>query len=373
MSRLLHVAAVDFTGVKLLGPQLEALTRQGFDVRLACGRTDEAHWAALKPFRPADIAFPRKSSPRATLIALARLWRLVRQWRPDVLHLHTPAASLPVRLLPRIVWPSDPRIVYTVHGYLHPWPPRTRVDRVVQQVERLEARWTDMMLFQSEEDLCESQSRRYATRMAYLGNGVEDAWFNLQPPRRHGAWLRVLYVGRLVREKGVLDLVRALRGLPGVRLELVGAALPSDRDPIEQELNVLLADPDLAGRVLRLGSVDKDRVRQSCAEADVICLPSYREGVPRSVIEGLAAGRPAVVTDIRGCRELVKDGVNGFLFTAGDITALRDRLAALAVMKATRFGALSAAARSSADPRWREQAVFERLIAAYAELGVQAR
>ena len=143
----------------------------------------------------------------------------------------------------------------------------------------------------------------------------------------------------------MLDLVRALRGLPGVRLDVVGAALPSDRDPIERELDDLLADPDLAGRILRHGAVDKQRVRGCCAGADVICLPSYREGVPRSVIEGLAAARPAVVTDIRGCRELVQDGLNGFPIPVGDVTALRGSLAELATMDATRFGALSAAAR----------------------------
>lgn len=371
MSRVLHVAAVDFTGVKLLRPQLQALAQAGFDVRLACGRTDNAYWTALEPFRPTDIAFSRTADLRATLTALVQLWRLVRNWRPDVLHLHTPAASLPARLLPRIVWPRGTRIVYTVHGYLHPWPARTRVDRVVQRMEQMEARWTDLMLFQSQEDLYESQVRRYASRLIYLGNGVEDEWFDLEPPRRDDAGLRVLYVGRLVREKGVLDLVHAVRGLASVRLDLVGAALRSDRDPIERELNDLLAEPDLAGRVRRLGAVDKHRVREVCAGADVICLASHREGVPRSIIEGLAAARPAIVTDIRGCRELVKNGVNGFLFPAGNVTALRECLAALAAMDTTRFGALSAAARSSVDPTRREQAVFDRLIAAYAGLGVK--
>jgi len=67
------------------------------------------------------------------------------------------------------LWPRDTRIVYTVHGYLHPWPPRARVDRVVQRLEQMKARWTDLMLFQSKEDLYESQARRYASRLVYLG------------------------------------------------------------------------------------------------------------------------------------------------------------------------------------------------------------
>lgn len=373
MNRLLHVAAVDFTAVKLLSPQLDALTRAGFDVRLACGRTDDVYWSELQRFSPTDIAFSRTADPRATLTALVRLWRLVRLCRPAVVHLHTPAASLPVRLLPRVVWPRGTHVVYTVHGYLHPWPPRTRVDRIVQRLEQMQARRTDLMLFQSKEDLNESRSRHYASRLSYLGNGVEDEWFELQPPRRVGEWLRVLYVGRLVREKGVLDLVRAVRDLPRVRLDLVGSALPSDRDPIEGELHELLADPDFAGRVFRHGTVDKNRVREVCAGSDVVCLPSHREGVPRSVIEGLAAARPAVVTDIRGCRELVKDGVNGYLFDAGDVDALRECLVGMSAMDAAKFAAFSDAARGSVDPGRREHGVFDRLTAAYLGLGVRPR
>jgi colanic acid/amylovoran biosynthesis glycosyltransferase len=92
--------------------------------------------------------------------------------------------------------------------------------------------------------------------------------------------------------------------------------------------------------------------------------------VPRSVIEALAAGRPAIVTDIRGSNELVEDGVNGWMVPAGDVAALAEvigRVAQLAPEDLSRWGAR---ARESVDPARRESRVLARLVAAYANAGV---
>jgi len=134
----------------------------------------------------------------------------------------------------------------------------------------------------------------------------------------------------------------------------------------------LAADPALSGRVELLGMQSRDELRTTLQRAQALVLPSYREGVPRSVIEALAAGRPAVVTDIRGCRELVQDGVNGFVVPVAAPSAFAAALAKLATRDATSFRRLSQAARASVDPGRRESRVFTRLIDAYSELGLSA-
>jgi len=369
--RVLHVSAVDFTGEKLLQPQLDALVARGYDVRLACGRSSEPHWQALSHLRPVDIAFSRRAAVLATIGAVSRLWRLAWAWRPQVLHLHTPAASLPVRLLPRWVWPRGMRVVYTVHGFLHQWPTSGRAEQLVQRLEQLEARRTDLMLFQSAEDHEQSVARRYRSRLVLLGNGVEDAWFSLPMAERSSGALRVLFVGRLVREKGVLDLVSAVADLPEVTLDVVGSALSSDRDPVGDELVVARQEVCPADRVRLHGSLSKAALLCLYASVDVVCLPSYREGVPRSLIEGLAAGRPAVATDIRGCRELVITGENGLLVQPGDVHGLREALRRVAALAPHEFAAMATAARRSVDPERREAAVVERLVEAYRSLGVR--
>jgi glycosyltransferase involved in cell wall biosynthesis len=111
-------------------------------------------------------------------------------------------------------------------------------------------------------------------------------------------------------------------------------------------------------------------MRQQVSDADVLVLPSYREGVPRSLIEGMAAGRPAVVTDVRGCRELVTDGETGWMAPAGNVSALAAALTRAAAASPEQYRRQSEAARALADTRYREGAVFERLVLTYEELGV---
>lgn len=367
--RILHVSAVDFTASKLLGPQLHSLASCGFDVRLACSRTTDTYWRDLDRFHPVDVPFPRRLQPARMLAASRELSRFIAVWRPDVVHLHTPAASLPLRALPHPSWPRGIRLVYTVHGYLHQWPPKGLQELLVQRIEKLESRRTDLTLFQSKEDLAKSEEQGYMGRLRFLGNGVEDQWFNIDPPP-HAAPLAVLFVGRLVRGKGILDLLEAVRRTPAVHLHVAGEALPSDRDTVAAEIKRLLETPELTGRVSMHGMLTRAELIDLYGRCNVMCLPSYREGVPRSVIEGLAAARPVVATDIRGCRELVRHGSNGFLVPTHCPASLAEKFGQLARMQPYEFLRMSQRARSSMDPIGRETEVVKRLVSAYAELGV---
>ncbi len=367
--RILHVAAVDYTAVTLLTPQLRRLRELGYDVRLACRRTDDRHWDALREFDPVDIAFPRSPRPAAMLGAARRLARTVAAWEPDLVHLHSPAASLAVRALPRRSWPRSTRVFYTVHGFLHTWPPNGPVERLVQRTEQWQSRRTHTLLFQSVEDFREAQRRGYSGHLVLLGNGVEDDWFEI-PPRTRDEQLQLVFVGRLVREKGVVELARAIAGRTDVHLHVVGEALPSDRDPVGAELDRLVSEARAEHRVTRHGILTHDELAKLMEGMDALCLPSHREGVPRSVIESLAAGRPAIVTDIRGCNELVEDGVNGRVVPAGDVHALSEAIGDVAALGAGDLARMGERARASVDPMRRETRVLDRLVEAYSSAGV---
>lgn len=368
--RVLHVAAVDFTVAKLLAPQLDKLVTRGYDIRVACQRTNAADWAELERFSPIDVPFPRELRPLKMIRASALLSREVRGWKPDVLHLHTPAASLPIRALPHPSWPKNTATVYTVHGYLHQWPPLGTREKVVQKVEKWEARRTRALLFQSAEDYASSRRLGYRSKLVLLGNGVQDGWFDL-PSRERGANFNLLFVGRLVREKGVLELLDAVERAPDVHLHLVGDALESDRHPVADQLAVRLAKRKLAGRVTCYGMVSRTDLQQIYARADALCLPSYREGVPRSVIEALAAGRPVIATEIRGCRELVTEGENGYLVPAHEVAPLADAITRMASLDAETLALMGQRARQSVDPGRRESTVFARLVDVYESVGAK--
>jgi glycosyltransferase involved in cell wall biosynthesis len=367
---VLHLCAVEFTALALLQPQAQEMRRRGYDVRLACAPHGGAFDQRLEPFAPIDVRFPRSLRPLQIAAAMTKWSRLMFALRPDLVHLHTPSIALTTRLLPSRAVPTGTRVVYTVHGFAHVWDDMTVRDRLLERVERALAPRADLLLFQSREDLEHAQRLRYATRLGYLGNGVEDEWFHIPAPERTTGPLRLLFVGRLIREKGLPELLEALPHVPDVDLTVVGAQLPSDRDGVEREIRALAARPPLLGRVTFTGSQDRAQVRRRVAEAHAMVLPSNREGVPRCLIEGFAAGRPAVATDVRGCREVVQDGVTGFLVPPRDPVALAAALRRLAAVEQARFRVMSAAAHAFAVAHFRETVVFDRLADAYASLGV---
>jgi len=150
-------------------------------------------------------------------------------------------------------------------------------------------------------------------------------------------------VGRLVAEKGYPELFEAVAGLPGVRLVVVGGDDPDKPDAL---------DPAVVQRARDAGVVflgHRSDVPDLLGAFDAFVLASHREGQPRAAMEAAATGLPIVATDIRGCRQVVDDGVTGLLVPVRDASALRaalsrlagsselrDRMAKAALAKATR-------------------------------------
>lgn len=122
--------------------------------------------------------------------------------------------------------------------------------------------------------------------------------------------LRVLMVGRLIIDKGVLEYIDAAEKLhsPNLKFLLAGGYDPSHKRAIGDEIFQNLSGSD---SIDYLGHIEN--MKEVISSADLIVLPSYREGTPRTLLEGAALSRPLIATDVPGCREVVEDGVNGFL------------------------------------------------------------
>jgi glycosyltransferase involved in cell wall biosynthesis len=155
-----------------------------------------------------------------------------------------------------------------------------------------------------------------------------------------------------------------------VRWTIVGDALASDRDSAADAVTACAAAS--GGRINYVGMVPADSVRSYLLTADLLVLPSWREGVPRSVIEGMASGLPVVATDIRGCRELVEPGVTGWLIPARDPVALAEAIMHADALGPSQLAAMGAAGRSRAWERNREQKVFDSIAGVYRSLNVVA-
>jgi glycosyltransferase involved in cell wall biosynthesis len=273
-----------------------------------------------------------------------------------------------------------PIVIYTAHGfYFHDlmpaWMRRTHI-----WIEKLLCRWCTHALFtQSAEDRDTAIQEKLLQRdrIFWIGNGVDVTAFSTSPRLDLRAELELLpadlvvgFIGRLVREKGVEELLEAMgeviTRVPTAKLLIVGDTLDSDRDRRTRKyMKGIIQRTNLEAAVKFAGfRVD---IPQLLSTMDLLVLPSHREGMPRTILEAMASGKPVVATDIRGCREEVVDGGTGFLVPVKNPLALAEAIVRLLTNKeeASRMGE---AGRRRAREKFDEKKVVERQLEIYREL-----
>jgi glycosyltransferase involved in cell wall biosynthesis len=195
-------------------------------------------------------------------------------------------------------------------------------------------------------------------------SGVDCSRFSPRPPAAARDEMRVVYCGRLLWDKGLAELVEAARILRGRGLSFVVAGSPDPGNPAAVPIETI-RDWESLGLVRFLGHVE--HIEQLLATADVFVLPSYREGLPRSLIEAAACGLPLVATDVPGCREVVTDGVDGLLVPARDARTLAEAIWRLA-SNPPLAAKLGAAARERVVRCFDERIVIRQTLDVYEEL-----
>jgi glycosyltransferase involved in cell wall biosynthesis len=179
---------------------------------------------------------------------------------------------------------------------------------------------TSAIIFQNPDDLATFKHLRLLPSNANIGivsgSGVDLTHFKKCPLPKKAVFLMI---ARLLVDKGIREYAKAAAQLrqknPGVRTLLVGGLDPSPNSVSQKEL-----DGWIMNGLEYLGQLDD--VRPIIAQANVVVLPSYREGTPRSVLEGMAMGRAIITTDAPGCRETVQNGINGLLVPIQNSEAL---------------------------------------------------
>jgi glycosyltransferase involved in cell wall biosynthesis len=369
--RLVQVCAADFTAYHLLGPLIRAARDTGWDVQFACSDGPLAAKLRDEGFRHRRVAITRSASPLRLAAAALRLAASFRADRPDIVHTHTPIGGIVGRAAAALA--GGVRVVHTFHGLplLHD-EPRGWFERAFLLIERLLARRTDLFFSQARGDV--ARAVRFGIARAadtvVIGNGVDVTRFAPDPSirraERAGLGIAeddvvVLSVSRLVREKGLLDLAEAglrLSHIP-VRFLVAGAALPSDRTDVTRQLAEHPVAAALGERWRLLGyRADVDALLRA---ADIFVLPSYREGLPRSVIEAMASGLPVIATRIPACAELVDDGATGLLVPTADPVALAHAIAELAADRGRR-DEMGSRARARALNKHDERAIVARQL-----------
>jgi glycosyltransferase involved in cell wall biosynthesis len=330
--KILVIAAVDVMVWKLLLPWVSELKNRGFDVHIACSPSNYFDDLRNAGFKMHAVHVRRGFNLFAHMRATIEVARLIASSGFNIVNTHSPVGAAVGRLAAFLAGVDT--IIYTVHGfYFHDRMPRLR-RFAFTAIEWLLGRFTDGFMFVSEEDRRTAQRLGIAgakSRVCTIYNGVDvDAYRpraagdstveNLRRRHQIAGEIVIGTVGRIVREKGYREFlqmaVRLSREGVNAKYVVVGDSLPSDRDHFGPVFRKLVAEAGLAERFIFTGMTE--RVADYLALMDIFVLASYREGFPRSVLEAMAAGLPVVTTNIRGCREAVRNGLSGYIVQPAD-------------------------------------------------------
>lgn len=376
--KVAHITTIDMSLRYLLLNQLRSIQQAGYEVVGISSPGPEVPEIEAAGIRYIPAYMTRSFTPMADLISLWRLYRVMREQGFTIVHTHNPKPGLLGQLAARLA--GVPIVVNTLHGfYFHDnMDPAWR--RFYITVEKIAARCSDVILSQSQEDIqtalkegiCRSEKIRY------LGNGIDLQRFNranfdiqsIDQRRRElglSSHTRVIgFVGRLVAEKGILELLEAgrivVRHVPEVYFLIIGPLDEVKRDALRP---MIARDHGLSDHCIFTGL--RLDMPELYSLMDVFVLPSHREGFPRSPMEASAMGVPCVVTDIRGCREAIEHGRNGMLVPLRDVRSLAEAILEL-LMDHDRARKMGEEGRRMARERFDEQIVFEKIKSEYARL-----
>jgi len=367
--------------VGFLQGQLEYFQKRGFDVTLLCPERRHGEWQVTEPAGVSVIEVPmeRKIAPLRDLISLWRVWRIMRALRPAVTNVGTPKAGL---LGGFAAWLNRvPCRFYTLHGLR--FETTNGLKRLLLIcMERLACVFAHRVVCVShsvrEKAITAKLTRRERTLVFGSGscNGLDASLFAPNPKlMERAAALRrqlriperaavVLFVGRLTRDKGIPELVEAFMRLdkkfPNLRLMLVGCFETEDplpaktRRQLERHRGIIFA-----GAVQDIASY--------YAAADIVVLPSHREGLPTVILEAQAAGRPVVGAAATGVVDLVTDGETGLLFPVGDSAALSKAIARLLTDQVL-VRKLEAAGQERVRHKFQQEPIWDALYRAYMQV-----
>jgi glycosyltransferase involved in cell wall biosynthesis len=311
-------------------PLARAAQRQGFTVHVAASPDETAAQLEAAGIHFHPVPFSRKGRhPLRELRTFLQVVALYRRIRPDLVHHVTIKPIVYGGLAARIA--RIPAVVSAVAGLGYTFLARGRAASLLRQLVWFGYRKglshaNQTVIFQNDDDRREFLARGVVTpaeTALIRGSGVDPEVFS--PGERPAGPPVVVLPARLLWDKGVGEFVEAAAILKarGVDARFVLVGEPDPHNPAS------VSDADLAAWS-RSGAVEawgrSDDMPAVLRKAHIACLPSYREGLPRALLEAAASALPIVTTDVPGCREVVRDGYNGYLVPPRQAAALADAL-----------------------------------------------
>jgi len=306
-------------------------------------------------------------SPSRDMLLLGQYLRILKKEKPDVFLGYTAKPNIYGSLAARLL--GIP-VINNIAGLGTAFIKRGWLTNVVTRLYKIALRGSSTVFFQNPEDLALFVSERMVRedRARLLpGSGLDLSFFKPEGgTAREDGEVRFLLVARLLWDKGVREYVEAAeivrRDHPNARFQILGFADVENRTAVPRsEIDRWASE----GTVEYLGH--SDDVRPFNAAADCAVLPSYREGLPRVLLEAAAMGKPLIATDVPGCRHVVQDGKNGFLCAVRSSASLAEAMTKMIELSPQERKKLGDAARQGVELNFDENIVIERYLAAVRE------
>jgi glycosyltransferase involved in cell wall biosynthesis len=307
------------------------------------------------------------TSPVRDLQLLWRYRRALAEIRPDVYLGYTAKPNIYGSLAAHSL---GIRVINNVAGLGTAFIKQSLLTRIVSRLYKAAFRRSATVFFQNRDDMemfVGNGLVRAGQARLLPGSGIDLEAFRPDPRggSRDGLF-RFLLIARLLWDKGVREYVEAARLVraeaPHARFQILGFLDVANRTAVPRsEVEAWVTE----GLIDYLGTADD--VRPAIAAADAVVLPSYREGLPRVLLEGGAMGKPLIATDVPGCRHVVSDGFNGFLAEVRDARSLAGAMLKLLRLPPADRDALGAAARDKVEREFGENIMVERYLSAIDE------
>ncbi|MBL0383806.1 glycosyltransferase family 1 protein [Staphylococcus sp. SNAZ 59] len=325
--KIVQIAAIESTHIKLLKALNEESVKKGAEVHCVCSTGNKKKELQKQGVIVHDIKIDRKISLLGNIKSIYRMLKLFKKLKPDIVHTHTPVASVLGRIAAKLA--KVPNIIYTAHGFYFHDGMSKKTYFIYFHIEKIIGKiCTDYIFTQSREDYITAKKNNFLRKKKqnnyfHISNGIDlNNEFNINNisekkikdiKLKHNIKkgdIIVTFIGRLVKEKGILDLLEAYSKLESknVKFIIIGSLSDSERD---KDTIKIIEKYKKNTDVIFTGQISN--INEYLTLSDIYCLPSYREGMPRSIIEAMAMKNAIIATKIRGSREEVVENETGYL------------------------------------------------------------
>lgn len=377
---LIRITTVPMSLEKLLEGQLGFMASNYEVVAISADKERLEKFGKEEGIRIFHLELTRKITPLKDFAAVFKLYQFLRKEKPSIVHTHTPKAGIVGMMAARLA--NVPNRLHTVAGL--PLMEASGLKRkILNFVEKLTYRFATKVYPNSKGlyDFIISEKFTSPKKLSIIGqgssNGIDTADFDptlfseesktlfrkkLGIPQNQFVYI---FVGRLVKDKGINELVAAFLNLansnPNISLLLVGP-FESNLDPLLPET---LSQIENHQRIYSVGY--QNDVRSYFSISDALVFPSYREGFPNVVMQAGAMGLPAIVTNINGCNEIIENEINGLIISPKSVEELEISMNLIST-DTHLYKNLKAVARQKIVSRFSRLEIWQALLKEYQTL-----